>query len=84
MLPLIVVAMILAVQNLMTMKDGGGKLARYTIYCEFDILPLNHPVLFGWVLLEKSNGADDRQGTSEPLLSQSLSAQFWSIWYGAR
>jgi len=30
-LPLIVVAMILAVQNLMTMKDGGGKLARYTI-----------------------------------------------------
>jgi len=30
-LPLIVVAMILAVQNLMTMEKGGGKLARLTI-----------------------------------------------------
>jgi hypothetical protein len=74
-LPLIVVAMILAVQNLMTMKDGGGKLARYTIYCEFEIR---------WVLLEKSHGADDKQGTSEPLLLPSLSAQFWSISSGAR
>ena len=32
MLPLIVVAMILAVQNLMSMDKGGGKLARYTIF----------------------------------------------------
>ena len=31
MLPLIVVAMILAVQNLMTMEKGGGKLAKLTI-----------------------------------------------------
>jgi len=30
-LPLIVVAMILAVQNLLTMQAGGGKLARFTI-----------------------------------------------------
>lgn len=56
--------MILAVQNLMTMKDGGGKLARYTIYCEFDSLPLNDPILVDWVLLGKSHGADDEQGTS--------------------
>jgi hypothetical protein len=77
--------MILAVQNLMTMKDGGGKLARYTIYCEFDIVPLNHPMLFGRVFLKKKNhGADDKQGTSEPLLLPSLSAQSWSIWSGAR
>jgi len=71
--------MILAVQNLMTMKDGGGKLARYTIYCEFDVVPLNHPMLFGWVFLKKNHGADDKQGTSEPLSLPSLSAQFWSI-----
>jgi hypothetical protein len=81
---LIVVAMILAVQNLMTMKDGGGKLARYTIYCEFDVSPLNHPISFGWVLLEKSNGADDKKGTSEPLSLPSLSAPSSSIWSGAR
>ena len=36
--------MILAVQNLMTMKDGGGKLARYTIYCEFEKPHSDHPL----------------------------------------
>lgn len=64
MLPLIVVAMILAVQNLMTMKDGGGKLARYTILCEFDISPLNYLALVGLVSPGKSYGTDDKQGTS--------------------
>jgi hypothetical protein len=48
--------MILAVQNLINMQDGGGKLARFTIYCEFDIS-------LGLVLLEESHGADDKQGT---------------------
>jgi hypothetical protein len=83
-LPLIVVAMILAVQNLMTMKDGGGKLARYTIYCEFEISHLDYPTSVGWVLLEKSYGADDKQGTSALRSLPSSSAPFSSIWSGGR
>ena len=73
--------MILAVQNLMTMKDGGGKLARYTIYCEFEISHLDHPPV-RWVLLEKIYGADDKQGTSELRSLPLSSAQSSSIWSG--
>ena len=51
MLPLIIVAIILAVQNLKDMSKGGSKLALYTVLYYVCTTTIGESCLTGWISL---------------------------------